>query len=82
MKPLQNPEEVWVRWSYHPTYKDIFLDVWFDKGEKSYNEAHEACNEVGNEMIRWLKDTNSKLYTAVHYLTIKEMGMVAATDVE
>ena len=82
MKPLQNPEEVWVKWKYNPTYKDIFLDIWFDKNEKSYNEAHETCNQLGNEMIRWLRDTNPDLYDGIHYLTVKEMGAELTSEVE
>ena len=61
-----------VEWKFNENFKGIFLDIWFEKSPESYTQAHEACNELGNEMIIWLSETNSKLYKTIYKQALKE----------
>lgn len=61
-----------VKWKFHEDFKSIFLDIWFEKSPEGFNQALEACDKVGNEMIVWLSDTNNELYKGIYDQAVKE----------
>ena len=70
---MSQEQEIPVKWKFNQTFKELFLDIWYEKSPESFNQAHEACNELGNEMIVWLSDTNNKLYGKIYDESRKEM---------
>ena len=64
--------QVKVRYKFDETFKDMFLGLWFEKSPETYNQAREACDQYGNEMIVWLSETNTDLYRTLYGQTLKE----------
>lgn len=61
-----------VEWKYNEEFKEIFLDIWFEKSPVSFNQAYDACSEIGNDMITWLSETNKKLFDNIYQQALKE----------
>ena len=61
-----------TEWKFNETFKEIFLDIWYEKSPEGFNQALEACDKVGNEMIIWLSETNTNLYKKVYAQALKE----------
>jgi len=61
-----------THWKYHPVFKDAYLDLWYEKSPITYNQAHEACNRDGDEMITWNKETNPELDRTIYGEAKKE----------
>ena len=67
------PANVVIRYSFDKKFKDIFLDLWYDKNPESYYDAYEACDRVGNDMLIWLSDSNIELYRNLYEETLREL---------
>jgi len=65
-----------THWKYHPVFKDAYLDIWYEKSPTTYNQAYEACNENGDEMLTWNKDTNPGLHKTIYDGAKKETQKV------
>ena len=61
-----------TEWKFNETFKEIYLDIWFEKSPESYAQAHEACEGYGNEMIIWLSETNNKLDKTIYAQALEE----------
>ena len=61
-----------TKWKFDAEFKDIFLDLWFDKSPETYSTAFTACDEVGNDMIIWLGETNKELFNNLYKETLGE----------
>ena len=61
-----------TEWKFNETFKEIFLDIWYELSKPSFTTALEACDKVGNEMIIWLSETNIDLYKKVYAQALKE----------
>ena len=61
-----------TKWKFNEDFKKIFLDIWHELSPESFNQALEACDRAGNEMIIWLSETNTDLYRKIYPQALKE----------
>ena len=76
LKKTLEEKPIKTHWKYHPVFKDAYLDLWYEKSPATYNQAHEACNKDGNEMITWNKATNPELDKVIYDKAKKETQRV------
>ena len=69
-------KKVKTHWKYHPVFKNAYLDTWYGKSPATYNQAHEACNKNGDEMIAWNMETNPELHKTIYGEATKETQQV------
>jgi hypothetical protein len=58
---------------FDPTFKEVFLDIWYEESQYSWNQAYHANSGVGKQMLFWLWETDRNVYYKYYVLAVEEM---------
>lgn len=67
-------EPITISWNFNPVFKEILLDIWYEKSKETWTTAYKECKEVGNDMIVWLSNSYPSEFEKIYQQALDEVG--------